>query len=110
MSTTTILINISEGDFESLLKKCIREVLKEMNVSNQEEWPEVLDAEQAAKFLKLEINTLYEKTCKRLVPFYKKGKKLYFYLSELKDYLTSGRIKTAKEIEGEAVTRNLNKR
>lgn len=108
--STTILINLPEGDLESLLKKCIREVLKEMNPNANSEWPEVLNAEEAAKFLKLEINTLYEKTCKRLVPYYKKGKKLYFYLSELKEYLTSGRIKTAKEIEGEAITRNLTRK
>lgn len=108
--STTILINMSEEDFEQLLKRCIREVLAETSSQAKESWPEVLDAEQAASFLKLEINTLYEKTCKRLIPFYKKGKKLYFYLTELKAYLTSGKVKTAKEIEAEALTRNLTKK
>jgi len=108
--STTILITISEGNFKTMLKECIREVLQEMNLPTGDQWPEKLNVEQAAKFLDIEVNTLYAKTAKRLIPFYKKGKKIHFYLSELRKWLEGGKVKTAEALEGEAITYSLTKK
>lgn len=42
--------------------------------------------------------TVYEWVSKRIIPVYKKGKKLYFLKSEIDQWLKEGRKKTAQEI------------
>ena len=48
------------------------------------------------------ISTIYGWTSQRLIPHYKKGNRLYFFKSEIDEWLKSGRIKTNAEIEAEA--------
>jgi hypothetical protein len=46
--------------------------------------------------------TVYEWVGKRLVPYHRRGKKLYFLKSEIDAWLKGGRRKTAKELSEEA--------
>lgn len=48
------------------------------------------------------ISTIYGWTSQRLIPYYKKGNRLYFLKSEIDELLKSSRIKTNAEIEAEA--------
>ncbi|MFN9116267.1 MAG: helix-turn-helix domain-containing protein [Bacteroidota bacterium] len=57
-----------------------------------------LDVQEAAAYLKLARQTIYGLTSKRNIPFFKKGKKLYFRESDLKDWLLSGKKVTSDEI------------
>ena len=107
---TTILTSLTEDEFKTLLKETVREILKEGNHQNKENFPEVLNVTEAAKFLRLKLNTLYEKTSRKLIPHFKKGNKLYFHKPELESWIKDGKVKTQQEIEGEAITRNLKKR
>jgi excisionase family DNA binding protein len=63
---------------------------------------ELLTISEAAKFLNLSVPTLYSKVSRREVPVNKQGKRLYFYKSELADWIKAGRKKTASEINQEA--------
>lgn len=102
------LTNISEQEFKEFLKDALKEILGEQLGAMKKQLPEILDVQQAAEFLKLKINTLYEKTSRKLIPHFKKGNKLYFHLSELQEWITQGKVKTHSEIEGEAVSFTLN--
>src|SRR5690554_5286899 len=50
--------------------------------------------EEAATFLGLSKPTIYSKVSKSELPYSKRGKRLYFFKSELLEYLKEGRQKT----------------
>lgn len=102
------LTNISGQEFKEFLKDALKEILSEQLGAVKNQLPEILDIQQAAEYLKLKITTLYEKTSRKQIPHFKKGNKLYFYLSELQNWIKQGKVKTREEIESEAVTYTLN--
>jgi excisionase family DNA binding protein len=58
---------------------------------------DLLDAEQAARLLRLKIRSVYNKTSQRELPFMKRGRKIYFSRRELLDWMTAGRTQTRAE-------------
>lgn len=106
----TILTSYTEQEFRQFLKAIILEVLAEMPPGNQSTNGNPMDIQEAAKFLKLEVNTLYEKTSRKLIPHYKKGNKLYFDQAELEVWVKAGKVKSREEIEVEASTYLLGKK
>lgn len=79
----------------------IEQLLKESQRQPQDT-DELLSISEAAKFLNLSVPTIYSKVCRKEVPVNKQGKRLYFYRSELINWIKSGRKKTAAEIRQEA--------
>jgi excisionase family DNA binding protein len=67
-------------------------------------YPLLLSLEDAALFLNLAPQTIYGFTSKRLIPFIKKGKKLYFRKGDLEEWLEEGRKKTESQIRKEIAT------
>lgn len=53
---------------------------------------EYMNATEAAKYLEIAMQTLYEKTMNKKIPHVKRGKRLYFSKVELDDYLQGGRV------------------
>lgn len=102
------LTNISEEEFKIFLKDALKEILTEM-LPLQKNEAQILNIEEASELLKLKINTLYEKTSRKLIPHFKKGNKLYFHRSELEEWVKNGKVRTNEEIEGEAITYTLTK-
>jgi excisionase family DNA binding protein len=100
----SFLTSFTEEEFKNFLKQAITEVLVDQNISRQPAVSEILDIRQAADFLKLKVTTLYEKTSQKTIPHFKKGNKLYFNRVALIEWLNSGRVKTSKEIESEALS------
>ena len=74
----SFLTNLNEEEFKAFLKQAVKEVWSERPGNTQAESPEILDIKQAADFLRLKVNTLYEKTSRKSIPHFKKGNKLYF--------------------------------
>ncbi|MBB6611758.1 helix-turn-helix domain-containing protein [Pontibacter sp. Tf4] len=70
----------------------------------------IFNVTQAAAFLHLSVATVYVKTCRREIPFNKKGKRLYFYKNELAEWIRQGRKKTIPEIQQETSQHMLIKR
>lgn len=62
---------------------------------------EILSIKQASKLLNLAVATIYSKVSKNEIPVNKQGKRLYFYRSELMEWIKSGRNKTNEEIGNE---------
>jgi excisionase family DNA binding protein len=84
------------------------ESIEQLLLHRQEQSPgqeELLNITQAAKFLNLSVPTIYSKVCRKEIPVNKRGKRLYFYASELTEWVKSGRKKTADEIREEALER-----
>lgn len=59
------------------------ESLKHEEASN-----DPISLEEAAEFLNLKKSTIYQMTSKKSIPFSKKGKHLYFFKSDLLDWLS----------------------
>jgi excisionase family DNA binding protein len=74
---------------------------KSVNASTQSN-DKPLSIGEAADFLNLSIPTLYSKVSRGELPVMKRGKRLYFSLPELKEYLNAGRRKSNAEIVAEA--------
>jgi len=56
--------------------------------------------DEACEIIKKAKPTVYTLVRKRLLPYYKNGKKLYFYEDELLDWINKGKRKTIEEIMG----------
>lgn len=70
--------------------------------AQSENTDEILNVEEAAKFLNLAKSTIYRLRYNQQIPCSKPGKHLYFSKKELTEWVQSGRVKTISEIEKEA--------
>ena len=52
---------------------------------------------EAASYLKMPLQSIYKLTSKRLIPFYKPGKRILFDVSELDAWLLQSKKATAAE-------------
>lgn len=78
---------------------CIKDLLlKNRSQNSQLPRDDLLTIRQAAEFLSLSVPTLYTKVSRKEIPFNKQGKRLYFSVVELSEWVRSGRKKTAEEI------------
>ncbi|SHG76787.1 DNA binding domain-containing protein, excisionase family [Chryseolinea serpens] len=68
-------------EFKILFKETYNEVLEEKRTGLNTD--SLLNTREAALLLNLEVATLYDKTSQRLIPHYKRGKKVLFKKSEL---------------------------
>ena len=84
--------------------------LNGQNKQIQESLPDILDIKQAASYLKLKVNTLYEKTSLKLIPHFKKGGKLLFVREELLKWVREGKVNTLSELQAQAVNYDTKKR
>jgi excisionase family DNA binding protein len=79
------------------MEKMLKEILSRLDGGGDQ----VMNVEQAAKFLSLAQQTIYEKVSKREIPFIKRdgGKRVYFLKSNLIEWLKEGVRKTRYEFE-----------
>lgn len=96
----TKVILTTADELEQIVQSSVRRVLMEQKpqVNAQDQW---INIEQAAQYLGFAVQTIYQKVSERVIPFHKKGKKLWFLQSELDAWVREGRHKTRKEIEQE---------
>jgi excisionase family DNA binding protein len=107
--THSFLLSLNEEEFKAFLREALTEILREVKTKTDSNLPDILNVSEAAVFLKLQISTLYEKTATRLIPHFKRGNRLYFLRKDLEEWLHEGRVKTQRELQGEASTFTMNK-
>ena len=78
--------------------------LKPLAIENSPEPETVLLIKQVAELIKLSVPTIYGYVSRREIPHYKKGKRLYFFKTEILDWIKEDRKKTHSEIAAEANT------
>jgi excisionase family DNA binding protein len=92
-------------ELQQLIKECIHEEIQVILQSiNQKTLPERLSLVEAAQYLGVSKSTMYGYTCARKIPYYKFGKRVYFYTKELEECIrnSSLRHKSSVEIANEA--------
>jgi excisionase family DNA binding protein len=91
------IIVMGKNDLDELINEALKSNGQSKETKTLEE--RFLSIDEAASYLNLARQTVYGLTSKRLIPFLKKGKKLYFIESELKNWLLSGRKDTKEDIK-----------
>ena len=95
------IIVTTKDELEEFIRNSITEIFQEQVNNEAKPRIELFSLHDAAEYLQLAPQTLYGFTSKRKIPFIKKGKKLYFKLTDLEKWLESGRKKSKGEIEDE---------
>ena len=106
-----ILTTFTIEEMRNMMMGCIDEALSKINQRLSEDAVDkMMTVEEASVFLNLAPQTIYSFTAKRLIPFSKRSKRLYFSKKELIDWIKEGKRKTRTEIEQEAENYILNRR
>jgi len=103
----TVLISIPLEDLQTVIIDCVNSCLKNSEprstgkIEQTEQWFGLddlikYDPEKRTK------PTWYSKISKGEVPYYKRGKKVYFLKSEIDKWLKAGKCKSNADIESEA--------
>lgn len=79
-----------------------------VSIEADTESSDLMNLEEAAKFIKKAEQTIYGYTCKGTIPFIRKGK-LYFQKSELEAWILQGKRKTKAEITAAAENHIVNR-
>lgn len=96
-----LLVQLTVHEFEQLITKTFQEALKEA-INSPGKNSDLINIQEAAALLNLAVNTIYEKTSERTIPFYKHGKKIMFKKSELLAWIDSRKVNTIREIRKDA--------
>jgi excisionase family DNA binding protein len=98
-----------ENPFEIILERLdriehlIQQRANEVPSADKETEDQLMNVTALAEYLSLSRTTIYSMTHRREIPFYKKGKRLYFRQSDIDTWINEGRSKTHDEIEREAL-------
>jgi excisionase family DNA binding protein len=91
----------SENPFEILNSRLDEIFLRLEEIQNSkvstatmEESNEILTVKQAAEYLNLSIYSIYAKTSQKSIPHAKRGRHLYFFKDDLRNWLASAKSKT----------------
>ena len=104
-----LLIHLSVYELEQVIKRSIQDAFRhEIEALNNKS--DLLNIQEAASLLNLAVNTIYEKTSERTIPYYKHGKKIMFKKSELLAWVESRKVKTIQEIRKESETLNFKRK
>ena len=99
--TNKPLYSLTVGEYIELNKQILSEFQHSFLPVQKEERNDLVDIQEASNITKLAVPTIYAKTSKNLIPFYKNNKKLMFKRSELIKWIETGRKKTVAEIRME---------
>lgn len=69
------------------------------NSGNDSSIGEIMNIEEAAAYLKMAKQTVYSMVSRRLLPYFKRGKRVFFRREELLSWLERGRKYTKEEIQ-----------
>lgn len=93
---------------QALIREAVRVEMNNCNLScskitpNEEAFTQLLTTQEASKFLKLKVQTIYDYVNKVVIPSHKKGKRLYFFKHELIKWIEEGKRKTDVELNADA--------
>ena len=105
----TIMFQMSVDDLRQIIREEIQTALTHHANNESKPQKEILGAKEASGMLQMAKSTLYKLTSNRLIPFFKRGKQLYFKRSLLNEWINQGKQKTVDELVNES-EQNLNAR
>jgi excisionase family DNA binding protein len=100
----TVFLSMPKNEFEAVIIDCFNSCLSNVNthISPLIEVEKPTDVFGAADHIDLDEQTIYRLVRTKEIPYHKKGKKLYFYKSELNEWIKSGKGKSLTDLQKEA--------
>ena len=96
-------------ELDTLIQSSVRKALNEQGnlqpQGKQFQSDEYLSMDEAAKYLKLPKDTLYGYCHNKTLSYHKRGKRNFFLRTELDVWMASGRKKSIREIQDDAMAR-----
>jgi len=89
-------------ELTEVLRSILREELPYQVQQSVDPIEKPTDVEGAAEHLQLDEQTIYRLVRQKKIPFAKQGRKLYFFKSELNDWIKSGKAKSSQQVDEEA--------
>jgi excisionase family DNA binding protein len=114
--STSLLKIIMENPFEIIqnkldsIKELVEKLISNQVASRKKNEMEIMTIDEASAFLFIAKQTIYGFVCKRQIPHFKRGKRLYFKRDDLLNWVLEAKVKTVKEIENDAANYLLRKR
>lgn len=93
-----VFTQLSVPEIRQLFRTELERFFAEQKSTSAQSEQSILTVDEAADFLKLAKQTVYQLVSARDIPFSKKGKRLYFQRHELEQWISQGRKQTRKEI------------
>ncbi|HVD99519.1 MAG TPA: helix-turn-helix domain-containing protein [Cytophagaceae bacterium] len=93
------VILISLDQLEGMVERVVRKVISEEKNGSSSIKDEILDIRQAAEYLHIPFRSIYNLTYKRLIPHFKKGKRVLFNKESLNEWVKSGKKETIESIQ-----------
>jgi excisionase family DNA binding protein len=90
------LILTTPTELESIVEKAVKLAMSHFKPSSNSNF---ITIDEASELVKLSKNSIYCMVSKREIPYYKRGKKLYFKTEELLEWIESQKVLTYKEVE-----------
>jgi excisionase family DNA binding protein len=86
----------SMADLEKMITRIVAEQLQSIQTKSGLD-DKFLSVNEAAALLKVSKDTIYQKTSKNEIPFYKQLNRLFFKKEEILDYIHQGKTSTVSE-------------
>lgn len=87
----------------------VKSLLEAKEKPRRLDYPQEMNAQEAAEFLDTTIKNLYQLTSSRSVPHYKRGRKLMFKKAELQNWRLE-KVSSSGELKGQAADRAIRKK
>lgn len=78
-SASTVLVEM----LRPLVQEAVSEAVIELAEKVKPRSPKPFNVQEASDYLGIPMSSLYQLTSKKLIPFHKRGRKLFFYQDEL---------------------------
>ena len=103
-----ILSPIKLQELESAIYRQVKKVLSEITENQQTDKNDLINLDEAAKFLSVARATMYGYVYKKVLPFRKRRGRVYFSKSELLEWVNASRRPSKDEIQ-QAAKESLNR-
>jgi excisionase family DNA binding protein len=87
MKQGIIIHEIEAEDIRAMIREELTAIFQ-IQQKDSETTDSILSAEEAAKFTKRSLATIYRQVSNREIPYHKNGNRLYFFKSELIEWIT----------------------
>ena len=85
-ATTALLVDL----LKPVIKQAVADAMAELSENVKPRPPRPLTVEETSQYLSIPKSSLYQLTSKKKIPFFKRGKHLFFYQDQLDQWIKSG--------------------
>src|SRR5699024_120650 len=98
-----VIVTMEKDELVRAISKAVTVALKERKEiqSKDVEFEEIMQTDQLCRYLKIKKAAIYQLTTYKRIPYFKKGKRLFFKKNEIDEWLRNGRKASVAHVEEE---------